>query len=269
MLECILYSKFVTLPVKSLDTLHFMFFFIFMTIYIVDSHWRNQNYEWTHMELCSKEKTVKYLIERALWFRFFKIVTFCFDLLCTYLTFSRWTLWGRHLKWFSNSLKWVPRDAEHFIWDGMSLQDAEVAMLVQCSFNFEQIPNSVTSKAAPDNHTFSSMLHMWCASFCRKTKFPFRFVVVLDGFCCSFSHITGRSDQHGSSRFVASFAIMGPSLTGNPSQTTQTISTISSTWEPDIGKSDPQTQIRWLKFLFSSTLQLQLHSHLTLTENTT
>ena len=36
-----------------------VFFFIFMTIYIVDSHWRHQNYEWTHMELCSKQKSVK------------------------------------------------------------------------------------------------------------------------------------------------------------------------------------------------------------------
>ena len=33
--------------------------FIFMTIYIVDSHWRHQNYEWTHVELCTKQKSVK------------------------------------------------------------------------------------------------------------------------------------------------------------------------------------------------------------------
>ena len=30
-----------------------------MTIYIVDSHWRHRNYEWKHMELCSKQKSVK------------------------------------------------------------------------------------------------------------------------------------------------------------------------------------------------------------------
>ena len=29
------------------------------TIYIVDSYWRHQNYEWTHVELCSKQKIVK------------------------------------------------------------------------------------------------------------------------------------------------------------------------------------------------------------------
>ena len=34
----------------------YWFFFIFMTIYVVDSHWRHQNYEWTHIELCSKKK---------------------------------------------------------------------------------------------------------------------------------------------------------------------------------------------------------------------
>ena len=35
------------------------FFLIFTTTYIVDSHWRHQNYEWRHMESCSKQKSVK------------------------------------------------------------------------------------------------------------------------------------------------------------------------------------------------------------------
>ena len=30
-----------------------------MAIYIVDSYWKHQNYEWTHMELCSKQQIVK------------------------------------------------------------------------------------------------------------------------------------------------------------------------------------------------------------------
>ena len=33
------------------------FFFIFTTIYIVDSHQRHQNYEWTHMKLRRKQKS--------------------------------------------------------------------------------------------------------------------------------------------------------------------------------------------------------------------
>ena len=30
-----------------------------MTIYIADSYWLHQNYEWTHMELYGKQKIVK------------------------------------------------------------------------------------------------------------------------------------------------------------------------------------------------------------------
>lgn len=41
----------VTLPDKSLDSPYF--FFIFKTFYMVDLHWRHQNYERTHRELCS------------------------------------------------------------------------------------------------------------------------------------------------------------------------------------------------------------------------
>ena len=36
-----------------------VFFSIFMTFYIVDSHWSRQHYEWTHMELGRKQKSVK------------------------------------------------------------------------------------------------------------------------------------------------------------------------------------------------------------------
>ena len=52
-LDCI--NGIYTVQAKSLDTpSHSMrFLFIFMTISIVDSHWRHQNYEWTHMELCT------------------------------------------------------------------------------------------------------------------------------------------------------------------------------------------------------------------------
>ena len=48
-----------------------------MTIYIVDSQWRHQNYEWTHMELCSKQK-VWNNSKHVLYFRFFRIATLCF-----------------------------------------------------------------------------------------------------------------------------------------------------------------------------------------------
>ena len=48
-----------------------------MTIYIVDSHWRHQNYEWTHMELCSKQK-VWNNSKHVSYFRFFNVASLCF-----------------------------------------------------------------------------------------------------------------------------------------------------------------------------------------------
>ena len=54
-----------------------VFFFIFMTIYIVYSHWRHQNYEWTHMELCSRQKKYKITLNVSN-FRFLKVAILCF-----------------------------------------------------------------------------------------------------------------------------------------------------------------------------------------------
>ena len=44
-------------------------------------------------------------------------------------------------------------------WDGVSLQNAVVAMLVKCALNSKKSTDSVTSKASPHPHTSSSMLH--------------------------------------------------------------------------------------------------------------
>ena len=48
-----------------------------MTIYIVESHWRHRNYEWAHVELCSKQK-VWNIYKYVSYFRFLKVATLCF-----------------------------------------------------------------------------------------------------------------------------------------------------------------------------------------------
>ena len=70
-----------------------------MTFYIVDSHWRHQNHEWTHMELCSKQmwNSSKYVSS----FRFLKVATLCFVDSSAALAHSQWASWFSHLKWFS------------------------------------------------------------------------------------------------------------------------------------------------------------------------
>ena len=84
------------------------------------------------MESCRNQKRVNKI---KIYFRYSKVATLCLD---DSFAHSWHSLNQLHLECFSNSLEVVPTYVEHFSftrWDGVSLQNAVVAMLVKCALN--------------------------------------------------------------------------------------------------------------------------------------
>ena len=73
----LLTSTVYTVPVKGLDTpTHSIIFLYFIIFYIVEQQRIHQNYEITHMDSCSNQKSV---IQIKIYLRFFRVASLCLD----------------------------------------------------------------------------------------------------------------------------------------------------------------------------------------------